>query len=115
MQLASMVHGSGRDREAHDHRQLQHQHSNFYAQPQGRVYHPHADVTTALVSNPYANHQQVEYQYQRAPQSPPSPPVEEVSKPSLPSISSLLGIADGERGSSETGNFISFGLLFRER
>ncbi|OCL04231.1 hypothetical protein AOQ84DRAFT_123005 [Glonium stellatum] len=103
MQLASMVHGTGRDREAHDHRQLQHQHSNFYAQPQGRVHHSHADVTTALVSNPYASHhQQVEYQYQRAPQSPPSPPVEEVSKPSLPSISSLLGIADGERGSSET-------------
>lgn len=96
------MHDSGRDREAHDHRQLQRQRSNFYAQPQGRVYHPHADVTTALVSNPYANHQQVEYQYQQAPQSPPSPPVEEVSKPSLPSISSLLGIADGERGSSET-------------
>ena len=44
-----------------------------------------------------------DYQYQRHPQSPPSPPVED-QKPSLPSISSLLGIADGEKASSDSGN-----------
>lgn len=92
MHLASMVHGSGMEREVHEHhRHLQHQqHSNFQ-----RAY--------GVTASPYpANQQAVEYQYQRPPQSPPSPPVEE-QKPSLPSISSLLTIADAEKAASETG------------
>ncbi|KAF2263415.1 hypothetical protein CC78DRAFT_581506 [Lojkania enalia] len=104
MHLASMVHGSGREREAHDqHRHFQHHHpypASYYppqSQPRGFAVLPHAGAS------PYPAHQQaVEYQYQRHPQSPPSPPVEE-QKPSLPSISSLLGIADAEKGTSETG------------
>ncbi|PSN68939.1 hypothetical protein BS50DRAFT_572119 [Corynespora cassiicola Philippines] len=123
MHLASMVHGSGREREAYDrhyhhpqpHHPQQQPHSAFYpAHSQPRAYA--VPVTSAPVSYsapPQAQAPPAEYQYQRHqqqqqhhhqrqhPQSPPSPPVEE-QKPSLPSISSLLGIADGEKASSET-------------
>ncbi|KAF2737503.1 hypothetical protein EJ04DRAFT_102272 [Polyplosphaeria fusca] len=104
MHLASMVHGSGREHEAHDHhRHLQHQpqqHSNYFPQQTQRGGYA---VPTTLSPTSYPAHQHsVEYQYQQQhPQSPPSPPVEE-QKPSLPSISSLLGIADGDKP-SETG------------
>lgn len=97
MHLASMVHGSGMEREAHDHRHLQ-QHSHPYSRPHSRAY----ENKSGVAPNTYAaHHHQAEYQYHRHPQSPPSPPVEE-QKPSLPSISSLLGIADGEKAASET-------------
>ncbi|KAF2872993.1 hypothetical protein BDV95DRAFT_363479 [Massariosphaeria phaeospora] len=103
MQLASMVHGSGRERETHHQNHLQHhqqqqqqQHANYYAQqPRPREYLVSANASP----NPYPQHhhsQPAEYQYQRHPQSPPSPPVED-QKPSLPSISSLLTMADGEK------------------
>ncbi|KAF1949236.1 hypothetical protein CC80DRAFT_555598 [Byssothecium circinans] len=116
MHLASMVHGSGREREAHDrhfHQQPQHhlpqqlqqqqqqqQHSNYYhpQQPRQRAYVP-TSVPPSHYTQPQA--QVVDYQYQRHPQSPPSPPVEE-QKPSLPSISSLLHIADAEKAASDT-------------
>ncbi|KAF2798890.1 hypothetical protein K505DRAFT_295580 [Melanomma pulvis-pyrius CBS 109.77] len=115
MHLASMVHGSGRDHEAHEHhrhlqhqhqhQQLQHQpqpqHASFYApQPQPRGY----AVPAAIAPSPYPPHSQtqtIDYQHQRHPQSPPSPPVED-QKPSLPSISSLLVFADGDKAASET-------------
>ncbi|KAF2177182.1 hypothetical protein K469DRAFT_604209 [Zopfia rhizophila CBS 207.26] len=98
MHLASMVHGSGREREAHDHHRHLQQHSNFYSQhPQSRAYEAPASVATSSYLNP----QTAEYHYHRHPQSPPSPPVEE-QKPSLPSISSLLGLADSEKATSET-------------
>ncbi|KAL5422922.1 hypothetical protein PMIN04_004330 [Paraphaeosphaeria minitans] len=96
-----MVHGSGRQREAHD-RHYHHQ------QPiQQSHYHPHQHhlqqpQAPAQYSTHISQQQQTEYQYQRHPQSPPSPPVEE-QKPSLPSISSLLHIADGDKPASETG------------
>ncbi|KAF2465884.1 uncharacterized protein BDR25DRAFT_80726 [Lindgomyces ingoldianus] len=101
MHLASMVHGSGREREAPVHHRHLHQHSNFYPHPQQplqRVY----EVPTSVAASPYSHLQTTEYQFQRHPQSPPSPPVEE-QKPSLPSISSLLVIAgDAEKAASET-------------
>ena len=117
MHLASMVHGSGREREAHEHHrhlqqhqqhQMQHfqpQQTHFYApQPQPRAY----PVSTNIAPSPYSSHPQappVEYQQQRQhPRSPPSPPVEE-QKPSLPSISALLTFADGDKAASETGNY----------
>ncbi|KAF2017442.1 hypothetical protein BU24DRAFT_460485 [Aaosphaeria arxii CBS 175.79] len=114
MQLASMVHGSGREREAHEHHHRQYQPqpqqphsphnqtqqtSGYYShQPAHRPYQPPTSAAHSPYSNPQA--QTVEYQYQRHPQSPPSPPVEE-QKPSLPSISSLLSVADGEKAASE--------------
>lgn len=108
MHLASMVHGSGREREAHDrHFQPLHhhqQHAHYYPPQQAppRAY----AVPTSVAPGQYSPHPQtapVDYQAQRRPQSPPSPPVEE-QKPSLPSISSLLGIADGEKAASDAGN-----------
>lgn len=101
MQLASMVHGSGRDdtRMAHELRHSYHHQPFTHAQ--ARVHQPHSDAASTLVSNPYAAQQSVDYQPQRrAPQSPPSPPVEEANKPSLPSlpsISSLLTYAENEK------------------
>jgi hypothetical protein len=113
MHLASMVHDSGREREAHEHhrhlqqhqqlQQHQPQHSNFYApQPQARGYVVPANIAPNQY-HPHPQAQAVDYQHQR---SPPSPPVEE-QKPSLPSISSLLVFADGDKAASETGNFPS--------
>lgn len=90
MHLASMVHGSVREREAFQ----QPPQSAYYQQPQPRGY----PVSTAVAPTLYTPHpQQAEYQYQRQrPQSPPSPPAEE-QKPSLPSISSLLEFAGSEK------------------
>lgn len=108
MHLATMVHGSGREHEAHGHYQAQQsqhqqthsrQHSQYYLQQQPRSYTPAAGQYAPQTQQ---QPQTVEYQYRGHPQSPPSPPVEE-QKPSLPSISSLLGIADGEKAASETG------------
>ncbi|KAF1977698.1 hypothetical protein BU23DRAFT_577707 [Bimuria novae-zelandiae CBS 107.79] len=105
MHLASMVHGSGREREAHDQR-YQHQQAlqqTHYYQQQQHAPQPHPRSYAAAPAQ-YSTHvapQYAEYQYQRQhPQSPPSPPVEE-QKPSLPSISSLLHMADGERPASD--------------
>ncbi|KAF3052776.1 hypothetical protein E8E11_011337 [Didymella keratinophila] len=94
MHLASMVHGSVREREAFQ----QPPQSAYYQQPQPRGY----PVSTAVAPTLYTAHpQQVEYQYQRQrPQSPPSPPAEE-QKPSLPSISSLLEFASSEKPASD--------------
>lgn len=122
MQIGSMVHGSGREREVHDHhrrsqhfanqqQQLPQQHSPQHQQPTP-YYSPQAQqhaYGSPTAQSPYpANPAPTDYQYQRPPQSPPSPPVEE-QKPSLPSISSLLTIADNERAAAaaaaaETGN-----------
>ncbi|KAF2635080.1 hypothetical protein P280DRAFT_523549 [Massarina eburnea CBS 473.64] len=114
-----MVHGSGREREAHDrhfHHQQQQQHHHLQQhqhqqqqQQQNYYHHPHQSqprayaVPTSVPPSHYMQPQAqvVDYQYQRHPQSPPSPPVEE-QKPSLPSISSLLHIADAEKAPSET-------------
>ncbi|KAH7116948.1 C2H2 conidiation transcription factor FlbC [Dendryphion nanum] len=115
MHLASMVHGSGREREAHDHqhRQLQHQHRQPQpSPPQHSAYYPpqqpqpqhHQQQQQPQTQPPrsYSSHaQNLDYAYQRHPQSPPSPPVEE-QKPSLPSISMLLSVADGEKANAET-------------
>ncbi|KAK7192490.1 hypothetical protein DPSP01_009697 [Paraphaeosphaeria sporulosa] len=101
MHLASMVHGSGREREAHDrhyHQQQPLQQSHYYSQQHQQ---PQSYAAAPAQYSTHISQQQVEYQYQRHPQSPPSPPVEE-QKPSLPSISSLLHIADGEKAASET-------------
>lgn len=96
MHLASMVHGSVREREAFQ----QPPHSAYYEQSHSHAYPVAASAAPTL----YNTHpQQVEYQYQRQrPQSPPSPPAEE-QKPSLPSISSLLEFAGGEKPASEAG------------
>ncbi|KAJ8114359.1 hypothetical protein OPT61_g3735 [Boeremia exigua] len=97
MHLASMVHGSVREREAFQ----QPPQSAYYQQPpQPRGY----PVSTTVAPTLYTAHpQQVEYPYQRQrPQSPPSPPAEE-QKPSLPSISSLLEFAGGEKPASDAG------------
>ena len=90
MHLASMVHGSVREREAFQHPAQ----AAYYQQPQPRGY----PVSTTVAPTLYTAHpQQVDYQYQRQrPQSPPSPPAEE-QKPSLPSISSLLEFAGGDK------------------
>ncbi|KAH3908700.1 hypothetical protein HBI56_074130 [Parastagonospora nodorum] len=95
MHLASMVHGSVRDREA-------------FQQPPSSAYyqhtHPRAYGAPSAPSNPYTRQPQ-QHTYQREhPQSPPSPPAEEKkpSLPSLPSISSLLEIAGGDNTASET-------------
>jgi hypothetical protein len=94
MQLASMVHGSVREREA-------------FQQPPASAYYQHTQhrgyPAPSAASNSYARPTyRPDHPYQRAhPQSPPSPPVEE-KKPSLPSISSLLEIAGGEKSASET-------------
>lgn len=92
MHLASMVHGTVREREAFQ----QPPQSAYYQQPQPRGY----AVPTSVAPTLYTAHpQHAEYQYQRQrPQSPPSPPAEE-QKPSLPSISSLLEFAGGEKPS----------------
>jgi hypothetical protein len=95
MHLASMVHGSVRERDA-------------FQQPPPSAYYHHAQPRVYPVSNAaspqYTRHpQHAEQHYQRQHiQSPPSPPAEE-HKPSLPSISSLLEIAGGERAASEIG------------
>lgn len=100
MHLASMVHGSVRERDAFQ----QPPQSAYYQQPQPRGY----PVSTTVAPTLYTAHpQQVEYQYQRQrPQSPPSPPAEE-QKPSLPSISSLLEFAGGEKPASEAGKYLA--------
>jgi uncharacterized Zn-finger protein len=89
MHLASMVHGSVRDRDA-----FQQPHAAYYQQPQPRPYQ------TPLYAAP-TQHNDDHYQRQR-PQSPPSPPAEE-QKPSLPSISSLLEFAGGDKAAAESG------------
>jgi hypothetical protein len=96
MHLASMVHGSVRERDAFQQppssAYYQHTHSRGYSAPTGPP-------------NPYTRQAQ-QYPYQREhPQSPPSPPAEK--KPSLPSISSLLEIAGGENTASESGKTCS--------
>jgi hypothetical protein len=106
MHLASMVHGSVRERDA-------------FQQPPPSAYYHHAQPRAYPMSNSsspqYPRHRnQADQQYQRQPiQSPPSPPAEE-HKPSLPSISSLLEIAGGERAPSETGKS-SRGPTFHEQ
>jgi len=106
MHLASMVHGSGRDREVHDRHFQHHHHTQQQPHPQQHAsYYPQHHTQHRGYQPPVAHGQYspqtADYPYQRHPQSPPSPPVEE-QKPSLPSISSLLVIADGEKTSSET-------------
>ncbi len=94
MQLASMVHGSVREREAPQHPQ-----HVFYQQAQPRSYSALGPAPSPYSTQP----SRPEYRYQQQrPQSPPSPPAEE-QKPSLPSISNLLAFAGGEKNSSETG------------
>jgi hypothetical protein len=93
MHLASMVHGSVRERDA-------------FQQPPSSAYYQHTQPrgygAPNAPSNPYTR-QPEQHTYQRKhPQSPPSPPAEE-KKPSLPSISSLLEIAGSENTASETG------------
>jgi hypothetical protein len=100
MHLASMVHGSVREREAFQQppssAYYQHAHAHGYTAPSG----PSNPYTRQLQQPPQQQHQP---SYQREhPQSPPSPPAEE-KKPSLPSISSLLEIAGGEHTTSDTG------------
>ncbi|KAI1534919.1 zf-H2C2-2 domain containing protein [Pyrenophora tritici-repentis] len=82
MHLASMVHGSVRERDAFQHTQ----HPAYYQQPQSR--YPMSGVAASSYPRP---------------QSPPSPPAEE-KKPSLPSISSLLEFAGNEKPASETAS-----------
>ncbi|CAI6260519.1 unnamed protein product [Periconia digitata] len=103
MHLASMVHGSARDREGQyqtQHSQLQH--ANYY-QPQPPQPKRQYSTPTSAPQHSQAQPHTLDYQYQRHPQSPPSPPVED-QKPSLPSISSLLHIADADKATSESGN-----------
>lgn len=111
MHLASMVHGSGRERDAHDHH---YQHQPQQPLQQTHYYHQQPQRSYAA-SHPahFSTHippQHADYQYQRHPQSPPSPPVEE-QKPSLPSISSLLHIADGDKPAHETGKNLHYASL----
>jgi len=95
MQLASMVHGSVREREA-------------FQQPPSSTYYQHAPhrgySAPSAPSSTYARQpHHIDQPYQRVhPRSPPSPPAED-KKPSLPSISSLLEIAGGEKAASESG------------
>jgi hypothetical protein len=98
MHLASMVHGSVRDRDA-----FQQPHATYYQQPQPRPYQ------TPLYAAP-TQHNDDHYQRQR-PQSPPSPPAEE-QKPSLPSISSLLEFAGGDKAAAESGKSSRHPTLF---
>ncbi|CAO2651131.1 Nn.00g094280.m01.CDS01 [Neocucurbitaria sp. VM-36] len=95
MHLASMVHGSVRERAALQ----QPQHSPYYHQvTQSRGY-PGSNVAPSSYST---QPPQAEFHYQRQrPQSPPSPPAEE-QKPSLPSISHLLEFAGSEKVAAET-------------
>jgi uncharacterized Zn-finger protein len=104
MHLASMVHGSVRERDAFQQppssAYYQHTHSRGYSAPTGPP-------------NPYTRQAQ-QYPYQREyPQSPPSPPAEE-KKPSLPSISSLLEIAGGDNTASESGKTCPVSFLPRQ-
>ncbi|KAF1944280.1 hypothetical protein EJ02DRAFT_105112 [Clathrospora elynae] len=100
MHLASMVHGSVREREAF---QQQPQHSAYYQQSQHRGYPVSGAAPSSFTQQQQLQPQHVEHHYQRQrPQSPPSPPAEE-TKPSLPSISSLLEFAGSEKTASETG------------
>ncbi|USP81163.1 uncharacterized protein yc1106_08437 [Curvularia clavata] len=127
MHLASMVHGSVREREAFQHPQ----HPAYYQQqPQPRGYAMSGVAASSYPVQPPTHAQQVEHQYrqqvqqqqqqqqqqvqqqqqqqqqqkqQQRPQSPPSPPAEE-KKPSLPSISSLLEFAGNEKpAASDSG------------
>ena len=79
-----------------------------------RAHQPQADVAQTLSVNPYASftsapepQQYLQPQQPRTSQPSTSPLPEEGSRPSLPSISNLLGIADGERSSSDAGTFKS--------
>ncbi|KAI1514237.1 hypothetical protein Ptr86124_006867 [Pyrenophora tritici-repentis] len=113
MHLASMVHGSVRERDAFQHTQ----HPAYYQQPQSRYPMSGVAASSYPVQAPSPSHQQQQQQQQQQlhqyrqqqqttqqrPQSPPSPPAEE-KKPSLPSISSLLEFAGNEKPASETAS-----------
>ncbi|KAF2131169.1 hypothetical protein P153DRAFT_313595 [Dothidotthia symphoricarpi CBS 119687] len=89
MHLASMVHGSVRERDV-------------FQQPAHPVYYQHTQPRAYPVSTPaYTALDDYHHQQRQRPQSPPSPPAEE-QKPSLPSISALLEFAGGEKAASET-------------
>ncbi|KAI8934676.1 hypothetical protein NX059_008367 [Plenodomus lindquistii] len=107
MHLASMVHGSVRERDAFQHTQhtgyFQHAPPRPYQQPHLQQHQSHAQPQRHLQQQQQQQHQQAEYHAQlqrQRPQSPPSPPAEE-QKPSLPSISSLLEFAGGEKAASD--------------
>ncbi|CAN9408804.1 unnamed protein product [Alternaria alternata] len=126
MHLASMVHGSVRERETF-------QHPTYFQQSQPRAFpmsgvaassypvHAPSQPQPQQVEQQYRQQQQQQQQHhhqqqqqythqahqqqqqQQRPQSPPSPPAEE-KKPSLPSISSLLEFAGNEKAASETAS-----------
>ncbi|KAH9875180.1 hypothetical protein J1614_004670 [Plenodomus biglobosus] len=104
MHLASMMHGSVRDREAFQHpQQAAHyfQHSQPQSQSQSQSQpHQHFQPPPQRHLNQQQQQQPAYQVHQHRPQSPPSPPAEE-QKPSLPSISSLLEFAGGDKAASE--------------
>lgn len=80
-----------------------------YAVYQTRAHQPQVDVAQSLNVNPYSSFQHAtEAQQYVQPQSKSPHPAtsiitEDGFRPSLPSISNLLGIADGERGTQDSG------------
>lgn len=97
MQLSSLVSGAPKSAGIQQPYIESHSHPSWVT-GHPSIHQSEMNMTSALVSNPYANQQNINYTYSQAQQRPPSPPSDESKKCSLPSISSLIESVSPENG-----------------